>query len=211
LPEGPAPELFAGDLPVPDFGAWAAASARQAQQPPPESVELEPVELNPAQDAAEAMETPEWAAEPVVWEEPPVAPAEDLPQAAPASEEVAAESVQSAAAPAPEPAADAAPDRPKKRGWWPFRRGATKGPQEQPSPGTTAKGDSEGRPAVDASQAPEAPPSPLSAPPPAPAIPADGSPPVSGSSEEVAQAPAPQESESPEIDPGLEEFFRRLQ
>jgi len=214
VPEQPAPALFPGELPVPDFAAWAAASARQGGQPPPlESVELEPVEFNPAQEAADALETPEWAAEPVIWEEPPAVPAEDVPQAAPASEEAAGENVEFAPAPVPEPepTPDAPADRPKKRGWWPFRRSGTKGGQEQPSSRTSAKGAREEPPATGTGQVPEAPPSPVSGQPPAPPIPDGGSPNVSGSSAEAAPAPAPQQPDSPQTEPGLEEFLRRLQ
>jgi len=161
LPEAPAPGLFPGNLPVPDFRAWADASARQPQQPPPlEPVELEPVQFNPAQEAAEALETPEWAAEPVVWEETPGGPADDAPQAAPASGVAAGENVQLAPTPAPQPTPDAPVDRPKKKGWWPFRRSGSKGGQDQPSSGSPAEDVREEPPTTGTGQASEAPPSP---------------------------------------------------
>ncbi len=129
LSQRPMPEPFPGEVPVPDFGAWADASIRQAGEPPSlESVDLNSAELETDREPAKALESPGWAAEPVVWEEPPVVPAEDFLQATPTSEEIA-EIAESA----PEPKAHPSPDRPKKKGWWPFRRSKTKQRAGQPS------------------------------------------------------------------------------
>jgi predicted component of type VI protein secretion system len=163
-PEASAPGLFPGNVPVPDLRAWADASARHAPSPPPvESVDLEPVEINPAQAAAEDLETPDWAAEPVVWaetpgsEDAPRGPIKNVPRPARANEEAAGENAGLAPASAPRPAPHAAEDRPKRKGWWPFRRSGSKGGQDQPSSGAPAEPVGEEPPAAGTAQAPEAP------------------------------------------------------
>ncbi len=168
LPEAPAPGLFPGNLPVPDFRAWADASARQAQPPPVESVDLEPVEINPAQAAADDLETPDWAGEPVLWgetpggDDTPPRPIKDVPQPGRGEAEAAGENAEPAAARAspPQPAPDAAVDRPKKKGWWPFRRSGPKGAHDQPSLGPPAEGVEEEPSTSGAGQDSESPPPP---------------------------------------------------
>ncbi len=164
LPQSPAPGLFPGNLPVPDLRAWADASARHAQPPPPvESVDLEPVEINPAQEAADDLETPDWAAEPVVWqetpegEETPRAPVVDAPQAAPAGEDRTEENAELAPTPAPQPTPDAPVEPPKKKGWWPFRRSGPKQGQVQLSSGTRTENVGEEPPAADTGQVSDSP------------------------------------------------------